>query len=464
MEKKCIIYEAFNSVETLNKQTGTDGLMRLSGVFGVCGIRNNNGRVYEQSNYSKMVSEMQGRIKTSGCPGELEHPNSMNINMENVSHKVETIDIDEQGVVSGTIVLLNTPKGKIAQAIVEGGLPLYISSRAQGVIGKNGAVQLQNLKTYDLVGTPGFSQAQLNLSTNQTFESINESCAIVYDEVTGDDKVIENQKIQNNIMEEKYISIIESLKAKYDELSAELSSYKSFTENLMETIDNVDQEEFVNKLIEEKYAPSIQNWFINEAAPTFADGIQKWVVEEFSPEVQGWFINEAAPTFADGIQKWVVEEFAGEVQNWIVEEYTPVVNEWFDKSIDESMKNIEVPVQETNTLDKVDQILDMLESREVNKPIIDMGVIKESKFDGQSFIATMPDHIVPKWEMASDLVKENLSSKAKLYDFSKEGVIDAFWAKASFAEPVIESVGGSKIISFGSREDAIRAQLRNFRK
>ena len=171
-----MVFETLGKVSDLQISEGNNNNeVRLHGVFGVCGVKNQNNRIYDRENYKAMVESLQQVIATEGCPGELEHPNSMNINLENVSHKIESIEIDENGTVTGTILLLNTPKGQIAKAIVEGGLPLFISSRGAGTITNEGRVTLSNIKTYDLVGTPGFAQAKLSLKENQTLECLNES-------------------------------------------------------------------------------------------------------------------------------------------------------------------------------------------------------------------------------------------------------------------------------------------------
>ena len=210
--KKCMVFETLGSVKGMTVQEGaSDGLMRISGVFGVCGVKNGNNRIYDKANYAKMVEALQKQILSEGCPGELEHPNSMNIDLNNVSHKIESIEMNEDGTITGTVVLLNTRKGKDAQAMIEGGLPLYISSRGAGSIDESGHVVLSTIKTYDLVGTPGFSQAKLTLKKNQSFESLNESLEdgnIMYAIVENDDDDLlfgddDNEKKDKKDKEEK---------------------------------------------------------------------------------------------------------------------------------------------------------------------------------------------------------------------------------------------------------------------
>ena len=195
-EGKSLVFETLGSIMEMQKTTDSKtGLMKLTGTFGVCGVINNNNRIYEKNNYAAMVKELQKEItEKGGIPGELEHPQTMNISLENVSHKITDINIDENGLVTGTIELLNTPKGKIAQSIVEGGLPLFVSSRATGEIHES-RVTLSKIYTYDLVGTPGFSQARVHLNENQNVTELNESIYVITEK--------ENKDNKNKSMEKK---------------------------------------------------------------------------------------------------------------------------------------------------------------------------------------------------------------------------------------------------------------------
>jgi len=388
--KKCLVFETMNNINSSMQivESSNPKEIRLTGVFGVAGVKNNNNRIYDKKNYGMMVESLQKVIATEGCLGELEHPNSMNINLNNVSHKIESIEMNEDGTVTGTIVLIDTDKGRNAKAIIEAGVPLYISSRAAGSIDESGHVTLTSLKTYDLVGTPGFSQAKLNLSENQTFESLNESCCIIYesdeedqldndkskDDQTPDDdkknsdndKSEDNKEKDNNKNNDNKEATMQDLKEAIDKLSEKIEGLQADLHVAQESLEKKDEEiktltekldsieipeikyskiqewvekefapEFKDQLMEsvneeisnttEVIAEGVQNWAVNEFAPV----IESYITEEFAPEVQNWITEEFAPE----VQNWVVEEFAPEVQNWITEEYSPEVQGWITEEL-----------------------------------------------------------------------------------------------------------------------------------
>lgn len=492
MAKNCLIYETLNGVKELKTQKTDEGLMTLSGVFGVCGVRNNNQRVYETSNYSKMVTEMQERIKAEGgIPGELEHPQLMNITLENISHKITDINIDENGVVTGSITLLNTPKGKIAQAIVEGGLPLFISSRATGQVdAKNGNVTLEKIATYDLVGSPGFSQAKLHLNENQVAESINESMVFYIGEKDVEETLVnENNEIdfkENNIDEMELKEILE----KIDALEAKIANLEEANEDLQSQIDekeNIDLEKLANgiqKWIVEEYSPMVQQWiieefaaenneevieeavesakdmFINEMAPK----IQNWIMEEYTPEVENWTINEFGPE----VEKWAINEFAPGIQKWIVEEYAPEVEKWINENYNETVKSqIAEAVKESKakSLSAINETLTLLEGLEATKPTYQgKAIITENQLAEPKYIQEMPADVRVKWEMASNEVKESIQRRAKIYDLTTEGAIEKFWESISFEDikPTQTIYEGLENV-IDERERNIRAQFRSWR-
>ena len=340
MIKTGIIYETLGSVSNMQVvESKNPNEVRLSGVFGVCGVRNDNHRVYEKANYAKCLEALQTKIANNNCLGELEHPNSFNINLDNVSHIIEAIQMNEDGTVTGTVKLLNTPKGQIAKAIVEGGAPLFISSRAAGSVDSKGNVTLQSIATYDLVGTPGFSQAKLT-AENKKFECLNESlenpCWMIVESETpeeGDENKNEpstepSTEKENNDNNDNKVTM-EDLKKSIEELTQKVTQLEAQLHVAQESFEPVEYAQIEN-WIREEFAPELRN-SINES---IAEGVESWVIEEITPKINSWITEE----FASNVQSWIVEHFADAVQNWITEEYSGTVQKWINEEYSGAMQ------------------------------------------------------------------------------------------------------------------------------
>jgi hypothetical protein len=141
----------------------------LEGIFTEVGVKNNNNRIYDEKELMPHINELKKMCENNKLLGELDHPKSFDISLQNASHIVESIDYDkDKKQVIGRIRLLNTDAGKNARALVDAGVPLHISSRAAGVVESNGHVKIKKMFTYDLVATPGFSNAELK-RVNESF-------------------------------------------------------------------------------------------------------------------------------------------------------------------------------------------------------------------------------------------------------------------------------------------------------
>ena len=477
MAKKCLVYETLGNITAMKvKESLGNNEIRLSGVFGVCGIKNGNNRIYSKENYGQMVESLQKTIATEGCLGELEHPNSMNINLNNVSHKIESVQMHEDGTITGTVVLLDTEKGRNAKAIVEAGVPLYISSRALGSIDESGNVTLTMLKTYDLVGTPGFAQASVHLDENQKFESLNESmCAVILegedDNNDDPDKNKDKDKDKTNMKDLK--EAVDKLSEKVESLEAELHVAKesinekdeqiqALTEQVSEfkptnydAIESWIKEEFkpefsqemangVQKWVSEEFAPVVQNWVCEQFAPE----VQKWVVEQYSPEVQKWIVEN----YSDELQKWIVEQYSPEVQNWIVENYSDELQNWITEQFGKELTNkINENVSEylesksNDKFENIDRMLEMLESGQGSKEN-EIQMLKEQqeknlgKYANCYAIVNMPNEYRPMFEGLSEQKKDEIALQSRAYDFTKTGVMESFWAGIDFNEKPVQNI------------------------
>ena len=502
--KKCLVFETMNNISSSMQivESSNPKEIRLTGVFGVAGVKNNNNRIYDKQNYGMMVESLQKVIATEGCLGELEHPNSMNINLNNVSHKIESIEMNEDGTVTGTIVLIDTDKGRNAKAIIEAGVPLYISSRAAGSIDESGHVTLTSLKTYDLVGTPGFSQAKLNLSENQTFESLNESCCIIYesddlldgddddkdkdkskeddqksddDKKKSDDETSEDDKEKdNNKNNDNKEATMQDLKEAIDKLSEKIEGLQADLHVAQESLEKKDEE--IKTLTEKldsieipeiKYS-KIQEWVEKEFAPEFkdqlmesvneeisntteviAEGVQNWAVNEFAPVIESYITEEFAPE----VQNWITEEYSPEVQGWITEELVPTIDSWINEEfapehkstiLEEVNSNINAFMEnrKEESLSNIDNLLEAIENKGKVDEALELLQQKQidDKYKGVYVIENMPAEYMPRWEMLSEAKQQDIIRRSKMYNFTKPGVLESFWSTINFDEaPINES-------------------------
>ena len=488
MSKQILIYEKLNDVKTLEKGRGEDGFMRLKGVFGECSKqKNRNGRIYVAENYKQMVDRIKQRIVSEGVPGQLEHPQTMNIDYNEVSHVIEDINIDENGLVTGTVKLLNTPKGKIAQALVEGGLPLFISSRATGNVDKNGVVTLENIQTYDLVGTPGFANARLNLAESFTKESGNEFITESFDdnlfivESKEEAAAPANKENEFNMTEQEHKELLDKLALLEDSVK-----------KTNERVDEVNSPERMTKIAEaiqnwviNEYSPNLQNWVTEAITDTFdntiregllqqvATGVQNWTLKEMAPEIQNWLTEHYGEdlkanmieTMSNGIQGWLIEQYSPELQKWVTEEYTKTVESWINEHLQpalmEQLKKEMVTIKESkeSKLASVDRILEMLD-KSGTKPVV--GRVNENVDPNEPlYIRNMPASVRPLWESADNNKKEYIQRKARLFTLNNDEAIERFWESIDWNKqtPAVNVYEGLDNVS-DTYERNLRARLR----
>lgn len=138
----------------------------IEGIFAQAESKNRNGRIYPkpimESAVNKYVTE---QVKTKRAVGELNHPEGPTVNLDKVSHLIESLDWANNDVV-GKARILNTPMGKIVEGLLEGGVKLGVSTRGMGTLeNRNGVMYVKDdfmLSTIDIVQDPSAPGAFVN--------------------------------------------------------------------------------------------------------------------------------------------------------------------------------------------------------------------------------------------------------------------------------------------------------------
>ena len=108
--------------------------MIVHGVLQRANAKNQNGRVYPREILERESDKYTASfVKQKRAMGELDHPESSVVNLQNVSHNVTEMHWEGQNLV-GTVEVLGTPSGNILKELFKAGIKLGISSRGMGSV------------------------------------------------------------------------------------------------------------------------------------------------------------------------------------------------------------------------------------------------------------------------------------------------------------------------------------------
>lgn len=111
-----------------------NGRLIVSGVLQRAESKNQNGRIYPKDVLMRESQKYADTfIKERRALGELDHPDSSVVNLNNVSHNVLEVSWQGEDLV-GKVEVLSTPAGNILKELFKSGIRLGISSRGMGSV------------------------------------------------------------------------------------------------------------------------------------------------------------------------------------------------------------------------------------------------------------------------------------------------------------------------------------------
>jgi len=193
MEKQVLVdYIPFQiTPQQINESMDRNGgRLIVEGVLQRSGAKNQNGRIYPKDILAREVAQYKKvQIAEKRALGELDHPESSVVNLNNVSHNIIDCWWNGDDVV-GKVEILSTPSGNILKELLKAGILLGISSRGLGSVKEigEGTVQVEEdfeLICWDFVSNPSTHGAFMKpiqsegvlaegvLNNNQSYAKVN---------------------------------------------------------------------------------------------------------------------------------------------------------------------------------------------------------------------------------------------------------------------------------------------------
>ena len=170
----------FSEVDTLCDSTG-EGKNKewfIHGVMAQGDVVNKNRRIYPGEILEHTMQDYNTNyVHKNRAVGEAEHPKTTQINIDRISHVIVPGTLIKESAQnwSAKAKVLNTPCGNIVKGLLEGGVQIGVSTRADGAVKRNsnGIMEVQEglkMAAIDVVFSPSAPDALVaGLMENETY-------------------------------------------------------------------------------------------------------------------------------------------------------------------------------------------------------------------------------------------------------------------------------------------------------
>lgn len=174
-----LLIESSDKVEVLTEQTSDGKKLYIEGIFAQAEVVNGNRRLYERNVMEPAIEKYINEfVSKRRALGELNHPDYPMVDPAEAAIRITELKWDGNDVY-GKALVLNTPKGKIVEGLLDGGFNMGVSTRALGSLKeKNGINYPQSdlmFTAVDCVDNPSAPSAYVNKLIESKQWLINES-------------------------------------------------------------------------------------------------------------------------------------------------------------------------------------------------------------------------------------------------------------------------------------------------
>ena len=162
-----------------------------------------------------------------------------------------------------------------------------------------------------------------------------------------------------------------------------------------------------------------------------------------------------------------MEEYTPQIEGWVMEEYTPETSQQISESVEAKVNaNVSafMEAQKSEKLSSIDALLESMENNnnEAIKLLAEQN--NANKFAGLYCVENMPAQYQPSWNTLSESRQDEIVRQSRAYDFTKQGVLESFWASVKFDNTNHQTVNEAATDVVNKYHSSIAAQMMRLRK